>query len=135
MTARVNSSCLGFCDGSDYVLECLAKDIDGSIDAVRFINPSEVVMDGNAAASFGLYEVSGVGRDIEDHVAGVEANDGVGICVEVFHELVLLLHGVCGSFGLIGSYFFEGDEDSGVYIALEDEGYIGGLDVGDTFGF
>ena len=53
LTARVNSSCLGFCDRSDYVLERLAKDIDGSIDAVRFINPSEVVMDGDAAAGFG----------------------------------------------------------------------------------
>ena len=45
-------------------------------------------MDGDAAASFGLNEVSGVGGDIEDHVVGVEVNDGVGICVEVVHEPV-----------------------------------------------
>ena len=79
--ARVNSSCLGFCGGYDYVLERLEKDVDRYVDAVRVINPSEVVMESDAATSFGLHEVSGVGRDLEDHVTGVEANDGVGICV------------------------------------------------------
>ena len=63
-------------------------------------------MDGDAAASFGLHEVSGVRRDIDDHVAGVEVKDVVGVCVEVVHDPVGLLHGVCGSFGLLGSYFF-----------------------------
>ena len=48
-TARVNSSCLGFCGGSYDVLERSAKDADGSVDAVRFINPSEAIMDGNVA--------------------------------------------------------------------------------------
>ena len=133
-TACVDSSCLGFCGGSDYILERLAKDVDGSIYAVRVIDPSEVVMDGDAAASFGLHEVSGVGRDLEDHVAGVEANDGVGVCVEVVHEPVGLIHGVRGGFGLFGSDFVEGDEDAGVDLAVEDEGAIDGLDVGDTFG-
>ena len=132
-TACVNSSCLGFCGRSDYILELLAKDIDASVDAVRVINPSEVVMDGDAAASFGLHKVGGVGRDIEDHVAGVEVNDGVGICVEVFHEPFCLFHGVCGSFGLLGYYLVEGDKDAGIDLAIEDEGAIDGLDVGDTF--
>ena len=90
-------------------------------------------MDGDTAASFGLYEVSSVGRDIEYRVAGVESNDGFGICVEVFHEPFCLFHGVSGSFGLIGSYLAECDEDSGVNLAIEDEGAIDGLDVGDTF--
>ena len=103
-TALVNSSCLEFCGRSDYVLENLVKDVDGFVDAVRVINPSEVAMDGDAAASFGLHEVSGVRRYFEDHVSGVEANDGVGICVEVVHEPVCLCHGVCGRFGLIRSY-------------------------------
>ena len=100
-TACVNFSCIGFCGGSDNVLEHLANDVDGSVHAVRVINPSEVVMDGDADASFGLNKVSGVGRDPEDHVAGVEANDRVGICVEVVHGPVCLFHGVCGSFGLL----------------------------------
>ena len=99
---RVNPPCFGLCGGSDYFLERLEKDVDRSVDAVRVINLSEVVMDGNAAARFGLHEVSGVGRDLEDHVAGVEANDDVGVCVEVVHDPVGLLHGVCGSFGMIG---------------------------------
>ena len=132
-TAGVNSSCIGFCGGYDYVLERLAKDVDGSVDVVRVIIPSVVVMDNDAAARFRLHEISGIGRYLEDHVSGVEANDGVGICVEVVHEPVCLCHGVCGSFGLLGSYFVEGDEDAGVGLAVEDEGAIDGLDVGDTF--
>ena len=90
-------------------------------------------MDVHAAARFGLHKVSGAGRDLEDHVAGVEANDSVGICVEVVHGPVVLFHGVCGSFGLFGSYFLEGDEDAGVNLAVEYEGDIEVLDVGDTF--
>ena len=103
---------------SDYILERLAKDVDGSVDAVRVINPYEVVMDGDADASLGLHKVSGVVLYLEYHVAGVEENDGVGICVEVVHESVCLFHGVCGSFGLLGSYLVEGDKDSGVNLAV-----------------
>ena len=40
LTARVSSSYLGFYGGSDYILERLSKDVDGSVDAVRVINPS-----------------------------------------------------------------------------------------------
>ena len=87
-TARVKSSCLGFCGGSDYVLERLANDVYRSVDAVRFINPSEAIMDGNVATRFVLHEVSSVGRDIEYHVADVESKGGVEICVEVVHEPV-----------------------------------------------
>ena len=114
LTARVNSSCLGLCGGYDYVIESSAKDVDRSFDAVRIINLYDVVMYGDAAARFGLHEVIGFRRDLEYHVVGVEANSGVGICVEVVHEPVLLFHGVCGSFGLIISYLVEGDEDVGV---------------------
>ena len=78
-TARVDSSCLGFCGGSNYILESFAKDVDGSLDAVRSINTSKVVMDGNAAAIFGLHELSGFEKYLEDHVAGMEANGGVGV--------------------------------------------------------
>ena len=132
-TTRVNSSCLGFFVVSDYVLERLAKEVDGSVDAVRVINPSEIVMKSDADTSFGLYEVSGVVRDLEDHVTDVETNDGVGICVEVVHEPVFLFHDFCGSFGLLGFHIVEGNEDSGFGLAVEDEGAIDGLDVGDTF--
>ena len=114
LSARVNSSCLGLCGGYDYVIESSAKDFDGSVDAVRIINLSDVVMDGDAAARFGLHEVSGVRRYLEYHVVGVEANSGVGIYVELVHEPVFLFHGVCGSFGLIRSYLVEGDKDAGV---------------------
>ena len=133
LTARVNSSYLGFCGGSDYVLERLAKDVNGSVDVVRVINPSEVVIDGDAAENFGLYEVSSVRRYLEDNVASMEVNNGVGICVEVVHEPVCLFHSVCGSFGLLGSYLVEGDKDSVVNLDVEDEGAIDVLDVGDTF--
>ena len=132
-TSHVNPPCLDFCGRSDYVLESLAKDVGGSVESVRVINPPEVVMDGNAAASFGLHKVSGVGRYLEDHIAGVEANDRVGVCVEVVHEPVGLLNAVCGSFGLLGSYFVAGDDDALFHLAVEDEGAIDGLDVGDTF--
>ena len=87
-TARVNSSCIDFCGRSNYVLERLAKDVDRSVDAVRVINPSEVVMEGDTAASFRLHKVIDIGRDLEDHVAGVEETDSIGICVEVVHEPV-----------------------------------------------
>ena len=66
----------------------MAKDVDRFVDTVRVINPSEVVMDDNVAASFGLHEISSVGRYLEDHVAGLKANDVVGICVEVVHAPV-----------------------------------------------
>ena len=131
--ARVNSSCIGFCGVSNYVLESLSKDVKGSVDAVRVINPYEVVMDGDSAARFGLHKVSGVGRDLDDHVTGVEANDGVGICVEVVHDPVGFFHGVYASFGLPRSYFVEGDEDAWVDLSVEYEVSIYGLDVGDTF--
>ena len=117
-TAHVNSSCLSCYGGSDDVLERFSKDVDGSVDAVRVINPSKVVMDGNAARRFGLHEVRFFERDLEDNVSGVEANDGVGICVEVAHE-VCLFHGVFGSFGLIRSYLIKGDEDAEVGLAVE----------------
>ena len=116
--ARVNSSCLGFCVRSYYILERLSKYVDGSVDAVRFINPFEVVIDGDAATSFRFHEISGVGRYIEDHVAGVEANDRIGICVEVFHDPVCLFHGAFGSFVLHRSYLVEGYEDVGLNLAV-----------------
>ena len=133
LTARVNSSCLGLCGGYDYVIERSAKDVDGSVDAVRIINLSDVVMDGDAATKIGLHEVSGVGRDLEYHVVGVGANSGVGICVEVVHEPVFLFRGVCGIFGLLRSYLVEGDEYAVVDLAVEDEVSIDVLDVADTF--
>ena len=133
LTARVKSSCIDFCGGSNYILDRLENYVDRSVDVVRVINPSEVVMVGDAAASFGLHEVSGAGRDIEDHVAGVEANESVGICVEVVHDPVCLFHGVYGRFGMLESCIVEGDKDAGVELDVEDEGVIDGLDVVDTF--
>ena len=111
----------------------MAKEVDGSVDAVRVINPYDVVMYSDAAARFGLQKVSGVGRDLNDRVAGVEENSGVGICVEVVHESVGIFHGVCVSFGLPGSYFVEDDKDAGVDLSVEYEGSIDRLDLGDTF--
>ena len=63
LTARVKYSCLGFCGRYNYVLERLEKDFDRSVGAVRVINPSKVVMDGDAAASVGLHKVGGIRRD------------------------------------------------------------------------
>ena len=106
----------------------MEKGVDGSVEAVRVINPSNVVLDGEAAERFRLHEVSSVGRYLEYHVTGVEANGGVGVYVKVVHEIVCLFHGVCGSFGLV-----EVDEDAGVDLSVEDEDAIDGLDVSDTF--
>ena len=50
----------------------------------------------------------------------MEANGGVGIRVEVVHDTVFFFHGVCGRFGLIGSYLVEGGKDAGVDLAVED---------------
>ena len=69
--ARINSSCLGLYGRYDYIIERLENDVDGSVDVARVINPSEVVMDGNVATSFGLHKVSSVRRDLEYPVAGV----------------------------------------------------------------
>ena len=65
-------------------------------------------------------------------VVGLIRRLAQSICVEAVHKPVCLFHGVCGSFGLLGSYLVEGDEDAGVNLAVEDEGVIDGLDVGDT---
>ena len=53
--------------------------------------------------------------------------------MEVVHAPVCLFRGVCGSFGMIGYYLVEGNKDAGVDLAVEYEGAIDGLDVGDTF--
>ena len=89
LTTRVNSSYLGFCGGSDYIFERLAKYVDRSVDAFRVINPSEVVIGSDAAARFGLHEVSGLGRYLEYHVAGIEAKT-VGVYIDGRHSCSII---------------------------------------------
>ena len=48
----------------------------------------------------------------------MEANDSIGICVEVVHDPVFLFHGVCVSFGMLGSDLVEGNKDAGVDLTL-----------------
>ena len=59
-------------------------------------------MGGGSAAGFGLDKICGVGSDFEDHVAGVEANDGLRIGMQVVHEHVRFVDGVCCRGSLFG---------------------------------
>ena len=46
----------------------------------------EVKVAGKSALGFGGYQVSCVAVNMENHVAGVETNVGVWVCVYVVHE-------------------------------------------------
>ena len=90
---------LGFGGGADNILESLAKDVDCAVDARGVREPAEVVIGGNAAASSGMDEVGGIRTYLQDHVASVVADGGVGICVEIVHEHISFVHGVSGGLG------------------------------------
>ena len=129
-TPPVSADC-----GADNVLESLAKEVDCAVDARGVGEPYEVVMGGDATASSGLYEVGGIRTYLQDHVASVVTDGGVGICVEIVHEHIGFGHGVGGGLGLFGSDFVEGDKDAGVAgAAVVHKGAIDGLDVGGAVG-
>ena len=50
----------------------------------------EVEVAGGSAPGFGSYQVSYVAVNVENHVAGVETNVGVWVCVYVVHESLSL---------------------------------------------
>ena len=72
----------GFGCGGDDIFEGLAEDVD---DAVEFGSlawrafVAEVENAGGAASGFGEDEVGGIGFNVEDHVAGVVADFGLGV--------------------------------------------------------
>ena len=62
-----------------------------------------------------MNEVGGISDCLQDHVAGLVADGGVGVHVEVVHEHVgLVVNGVCRWSCLFGSDFVEGDVDAGI---------------------
>ena len=80
LAANINSTGFGFGSGRDDIFDGLAEYVEGAIDTV-IVGPTEVVVGGGTAASFGLDEVGGIGGSFENHVAGMVADDGIGICV------------------------------------------------------
>ena len=83
--------------GNDFAQD-LAEDVDGTVGgwwgAVRrrgfggvMGTTAEEVVSGGARASLGCSKVGGIALDVEDHVAGVEADRSVGMRSAVIEEL------------------------------------------------
>ena len=86
---------------------------DGAIvdfEAVGAIAEVEVAT--NAAASFGNVEIASISVDFEEHVAGIEAESGVGKGRTIIEELENILLGKDGGVGLGRGNGTEGDEES-----------------------
>ena len=94
--AVVYTAGFGFGGGANDVLESLAKDVDCAVDARGVGEPAEVVMGGDATASSGMDKVGSIRTYLQDHVASVVADGGVGMCVEIVHEHIGFGHGVSG---------------------------------------
>lgn len=72
---------------------------------------------GSAAAGIWKDEICCVGTDGKDHVAGVIADDGVGVGDQVIEKHVACLEGMFGGRGLMIGYFVEGHYDGGIAAA------------------
>ena len=59
-------------------------------------------------SSFWSNKISGIAVNTEDHVAGVEADVGVGVSVEIVHEALGFLHGLLGGLCLFRGDLIEG---------------------------
>ena len=53
-------------------------------------------------------KISGITVNVEDHVAGVEADVGVGVGVDIVHEALGFLHGLLGGLCLFRGDLIEG---------------------------
>jgi hypothetical protein len=111
--ADVDSPSFSFNSGRNKVFDSLAEDVDGTIDTVT-VEPTEVIVDSRSTACLRLDEVGCVGRDFENHIACVVADDGIGIGVEVVHGHAGLGNCAGGWFGLFGSNLVESGEDTGI---------------------
>jgi hypothetical protein len=109
--ANAHSSGFGFGGRGDDIFDSLAEDVDGTVDAVAVV-PTEVAMSRSSAACFGWDKASSVGGCLEDHVAGVAADDGVWMGVDAIHEHVSFCNCVCCRDGLFGGDFIECWEDA-----------------------
>jgi hypothetical protein len=109
----LDSASFGLGSGRNNVFDSLAEDVDGTIDTVT-LEPTEVIVDSRSTACLRLDEVGGIGPDFENHIAGVVADDGIGVGVEVVHEHVGLGNCAGGWFGLFGGNLVESGEDTGI---------------------
>lgn len=80
-SAHIDSSCLGFGGRGNYILNCLAEDLNCTVGAIGFFVPTEMIVDGCAALGSRLDEVGGIGCNLEQHVASVISDDAMGVGV------------------------------------------------------
>jgi hypothetical protein len=112
-SADVDSASFGFGSRGNNVLDSLGEDVNGAIDSVT-VKPTEVIVDSRLTACFRLDEVGCVGRDFENHIACVVADDSIGVGAEVVHQHIGFGNLVGGQFGLFGGDLVEGGEDTGI---------------------
>ena len=132
LASHVYAACFGFGGGRYDVFDGLAEHVDGAVGTVAVL-PSKVVMSGGATSCAWLDEVGCVRGHLEDHVAGVVADHGVWISMEVLHEHVRFLNRVCCGRSLFGDDFIQSREDTRVAsAAVIQERAVDGLDTGGT---
>ncbi len=89
---------------------------------------TEEAVTGNAAPCFRQYKIRCVGVDVEDHAAGMAADDGVGIGSGVVEKLSALGNGQGGRTSLLRGDFIKGREHGGVdCTCVVEEGAVDGL--------
>ena len=88
-----------------------------------------------AGSCFGSGKVGGVGVDVEDHVAGDESDDGIGMGCAVVEELRESCHGSLGAVGLLGGKRADGGEEGRIDgSGVEEEGSEDFLHAFGVFG-
>lgn len=63
------------------------------------------VVASDATSCLGEDEVGSIGVDVEAHVAGIKANNGIGVARNIIKELVHFLVGGDGGLGLLSGHF------------------------------
>ena len=111
--AHEYSASFGFSGRGDDVLDGLAKDVDRAVDAVA-VGPAEMVVGGCSASGLWLDEVCSVAGRLQDHVAGVIADDGIGKGGQVLHQHRGAVDGRGCWGGLLGGNLVERCEDARV---------------------
>ena len=71
-----------------------------------------MIVPGDTTSSFGSDKVSGIAVYVKDHVTGVEAYIGVGVCVDIVHETLRFFHGFLSGLCLFGGDFVQSRKNS-----------------------